>query len=191
MQIDSVFTNFIAYKELGVSNREALIKFCKERVKDNDGIFVDPGESVFLELGGKITQFLDELHTKLEFSDDYEQRIKQFWVNSFCNQSITRMHRHPGAFFSAVYYPQADEKSSPLGFTSPNHELAHVIRPEHIKNFNSFNSEQLFIPPKSDLLLVFPSWMWHFVAHSEESSNARFSIAFDSVIVKKEVNESS
>ena len=47
MQIDSVFTNFIAYKELGVSNREALIDFCKERVKDNDGIFVDPDDTTF------------------------------------------------------------------------------------------------------------------------------------------------
>ena len=186
MQIDSVFNNFIAYQELNISNKEDIVAWCKDRVIDNDGIFVDPSETVFNELGGAVTKCLDELHTQLEFSDEYEQRIKQFWVNSSFNQPIVRPHRHPDGFFSAVYWPLADEDASPLGFISPNQQLAHVVRPEYVKNFNSMNSEQLFIPPKTDLLLVSPCWMWHFVAHKEGNSNNRFSIAFDSVICKKD-----
>jgi hypothetical protein len=88
MQIDSVFNNFIAYQELNISNKEDIVAWCKDRVIDNDGIFVDPSETVFNELGGAVTKCLDELHTQLEFSDEYEQRIKQFWVNSSFNQPI-------------------------------------------------------------------------------------------------------
>ena len=188
MQIDSVFNNFIAYEDLILDNKDDLIKFCSEYVQEKDGIFVDPEQKIFSELYNKVTVKLNELHEQLGFHDDYEQKIKQFWINSNFNQSIIRPHRHPDGFFSAVYYPLADDDVSPLGFITPNQQLAHVFRPQYIKNFNAFNSEQFFFKPVQNCLLIFPSWMWHYVAHRSNDSKNRFSIAFDSMICFKDKN---
>ena len=188
MQIDSVFNNFIAYEEIKVSNKDSLITYCKEYVKNKDGIFVDPKEKIFSELYNKVEQKFNELHTQIDLRDEYVQKITQFWINSNFNESIIRPHRHPDGFFSAVYWPLADENSSPLGFITPNQQLAHVIRPQYIKNFNAFNSEQFFFKPVQNCLLIFPSWMWHYVAHRSNDSKNRFSIAFDSMICFKDKN---
>ena len=188
MQIDSVFNNFIAYEEIKVSNKDSLITYCKEYVKNNDGIFVDPKETIFSELYNKVEQKFNELHAQLDLRDEYVQKITQFWINSNFNESIVRPHRHPDGFFSAVYWPLADENSSPLGFITPNQQLAHVFRPQYVKNFNPFNSEQFFFQPKSDCLLIFPSWMWHYVAHKNSNSTDRISIAFDSMIFFRDNN---
>jgi uncharacterized protein (TIGR02466 family) len=195
MDIVPLFANYLAFDQLNLSNRRDLAKFCREQVeidklKINDNVsqslFIDPKEPIIEELGIEINKRFDWLHKERNFNDKWEQRIQKFWINVNNNINISSPHRHPESFFSAVYYPDVGDSPGSITFLNPNNQLSYVIRPEMVDKYDEFNTALQAIVPQTDMLIMFPAWLWHFVNHEPDPTGERISIAFDSMIVKKD-----
>ena len=107
------------------------------------------------------------------------------WANVNRRGDFNNIHHHNDsgrAFWSGVYYVAAgDETNSAGGFLvfrnpSANGQIAKLTRaPESVRKY--FSSE-LVIKPVSGLLLLFPSWLEHWVTpHCAEVP--RISVAFN------------
>ena len=195
MDIVPLFANYLAFDQLNLSNRRDLANFCRKQVeidklKINDNVsqslFIDPKEPIIEELGKEINKRFDWLHKERNFNDKWEQRIQKFWINVNNNINISTPHRHPESFSSAVYYPDVGDSPGSITFLNPNNQLSYVIRPEMVEKYDEFNAASQAIIPQTDMLIIFPSWLWHFVNHEIDPTGERISIAFDSMIVNKD-----
>lgn len=103
------------------------------------------------------------------------------WANVARRGNYHRMHNHPASTWSGCYYvtgtgePEADSTGSlggVLEFYDP--------RPftEMVETPGSPYGQRMLIRPVPGLLVVFPSWLYHFV-HPSTSDSPRISIAFN------------
>ena len=186
MEINHAFSTFVAFEKLELSNRQEVIDFCYREVNKGpkDGVpqsgFFDLEDPVLSELNRKITDKLNELHKALDLNDNVVQKLKEGWANINIAPAIGEPHCHPDRFFSCVYYPQVDG-SSCLALMNPNPAHIHNVRPKHCKldKLNPFTTPQYRVIPEDDLLVLFPSYLWHF-AFQAQGTKDRISIAFNS-----------
>ena len=192
MQTLPIFSNYIVFDELFLPNKQNFLEFCNKKVeegKKTDGLaqshFIDKTESEVYYLLNEVANRFDKLHSMFNFNDNYKQEIQKCWININSNVNISSPHRHPESFLSAVYYPTVGRNPGAITFLNPNNQLSYVIKPDYIKEFDEFNSALYHVTPRTDLLIMFPSWLWHFVRHTEDTDN-RISIAFDTEIIRND-----
>jgi|13_taG_2_1085334.scaffolds.fasta_scaffold50271_2 uncharacterized protein (TIGR02466 family) len=186
MEINHAFSTLVAFEKLELSNREDVIKFCYQEVENGPkpGVpqsgFFDLTDPVLEELLTKLTGCFNHLHKAVDLIDEGEQVVKEGWANINVSPAIGEAHCHPDRFFSAVYYPQVDENTC-LTFLNPNPAHMHNVRPKHVKldKLNPFTTPQYRVVPETDLLVVFPSYLWHY-AMQAQGTNDRISMAFNS-----------
>jgi len=193
MQTLPIFCNYITFDEVILTNKKDLLEFCYKKAEEgklSDGLqqslFIDSSEPAVSELVTKVQQRFDQLHVDRNFNKNFKQTIQKFWINVNNNINISAPHGHPESFFSAVYYPQVGTNPGNLTFLNPNNQLQYVIKPDYVNEFDEFNSALYHVTPSTDLLIIFPSWLWHFVRHTNQSDLDRISIAFDTKIEKNE-----
>lgn len=108
------------------------------------------------------------------------------WANISRRGNYHRMHNHPFSAWSGVYYvtavarPQAARSDKP----DPN-VLAGVLELYDPRPFTEMvdvpgapYGQRVNIRPEPGLLVLFPSWLYHFV-HPSNSDDQRVSIAFN------------
>ncbi len=104
------------------------------------------------------------------------------WMNANPQGGYNAPHTHPGAHWSGVYYvsqPGIEEGSSGMiEFLAPRSELPHW----GILQAGAFRGKQT-IRPKAGELIVFPSYLVHWV-HPNQSSEERITIAFNATFRK-------
>jgi uncharacterized protein (TIGR02466 family) len=100
------------------------------------------------------------------------------WANVARRGNYHRMHNHPASTWSGCYYVTGTGDTDPgslggvLEFYDP--------RPftEMVETPGSPYGQRMLIRPNPGLLVVFPSWLYHFV-HPSTSDGPRISIAFN------------
>jgi uncharacterized protein (TIGR02466 family) len=190
MKINTVFSNFIAQDFLNIDN-DALAIYCKEKYQEQQEL--NPKYSCYLNfdapevkpLFSVIEKNLKFLHHSLGLTPNSRQELTKAWVNVNNNIFIDGAHSHPGFFFSGVYYVKSDQLSGSINFLNPNRELLSTIPPPAIAITNSFNSAIISHAPIPGKLLIFPSWLIHYVEHNFGDSE-RISIAFNTRIIMPE-----
>lgn len=116
------------------------------------------------ELFYVILKKLKELHKEVIVHESLDHQIGQAWVTINKRGDYNEEHFHTDWFFSAVYYVEA---------------------PEGCGDFVAkYDSEEIRIKPEVGKLLIFPSFVPHYVEPSN-SDEDRISIALDSKIIKK------
>lgn len=108
------------------------------------------------------------------------------WANISRRGNYHRMHNHPFSAWSGVYYvtgvtnPQEPRSDKP----NPN-VLAGVLELYDPRSFTEMVAvpgdpygQRVHIRPEPGLLVLFPSWIYHFV-HPSNSDQERVSIAFN------------
>ena len=109
------------------------------------------------------------------------------WVNINSKFDFNYPHFHAGFNLSGVYYlkiPQGNQKNSGLiQFLDPRGSVEHFAQgvPELLKPFEN----QFSIVPHENLLIIFPSWLQHFVTPNLEDED-RISMAFNFIYKRKE-----
>jgi len=88
------------------------------------------------------------------------------WLTMNYNGSSHERHSHGNVILSCVLYfceNLSDEEMAPFYISQKG--LPHVFQnfqfEYHIENFNEYNSTNLTIPTKSNILIIFPAWMLH------------------------------
>ena len=87
-------------------------------------------------------------------------------------------HIHKNSFWSGVYYfdDTYGDKAGSLSLRNPIHQLSSFS--PNCKELTSVTATEIYIKPKSNTLVMFPSYVYHEVALHEED-NDRHSLAFN------------
>jgi uncharacterized protein (TIGR02466 family) len=192
MQINPIFSSFLAVENIELDNKTDLIKWAKEEInfdgttnyKSTGGNHLNIDEPILKQLTQKIEQGFNNLHKQLGLSAKHKQTISSMWVNDGSdNVAIEAPHRHVDGILSAVYWPIADTNCAPLTFINPNNQMSYVFKSNMIETMNQFNSDRVNLQPQENQCVYFPSWLWHYVSHVLSKSNNRMSFAFNSEAV--------
>jgi len=100
------------------------------------------------------------------------------WANIARQGNYHRVHNHPGCCWSGVYYVDA-------GHPAPDQPLSGVLdlidpRPftEMVTTPGEPYGQKLIVRPEAGLMVLFPSWLYHFV-NPYMGEGERISIAFN------------
>ena len=124
-------------------------------------------------------KYIDLLEYKL---DDIE--LTGMWSNILKPGETHPPHTHSNNYISGVYYVQADnEPTTPaINFLDPRGQTC-VLQPQQ-KRYNIYNSTRHSLPAKINRMILFPSWLSHFVPINYSKSD-RISIAFNAMLKGK------
>lgn len=173
-KLTTLFTNFI-YEELCNFNLNEIENFCMNEIKktvslkkSNIGGFHSdyyyentirntPFENVY----EKINTTMHMLCEKFELDSNLKMNNLWFVLNENSNYNLS--HVHTLCIFSGAFYVKVPENSGKLYFKNPNPTLHHYVFEDKVKNFNHFNSSSWWIEPQPNKLVIFPSWLEHWV----------------------------
>jgi uncharacterized protein (TIGR02466 family) len=97
------------------------------------------------------------------------------WANVSRKGNYHRMHNHPGHAWSGCYYVTASNSNTIGGVLELYDPRFHT---EMIDTPGSPYGQRVHVRPAQGLMVLFPSWLYHFV-HPSDSDDLRVSIAFN------------
>jgi uncharacterized protein (TIGR02466 family) len=186
MIVETMFSSFIATDIIKIDN-DSLEKYCREQItistKDNQSERLNITSKELMPVSAAVLFACNKIFKDIGFSDEYRLNISRAWTNINNSVYVDEPHMHRDSFFSAVYYVKAsgNKDNGTLDLLSPDQSSRNVINPNIIKNFNSFNSDKWRIIPETGKLVIFPSWLLHYVT-ANVSGQDRISIAFDTCL---------
>lgn len=99
------------------------------------------------------------------------------WWNVYGYGNHHCWHAHPSALLSGTFYVNVPDKSRPIEFKSP---IESLIQSWHYKAFDHTRWEQgVELYPKTNDLLVWPSWLEHMVPEIKSDPDERCTISFN------------
>jgi uncharacterized protein (TIGR02466 family) len=142
----------------------------------------------FIKLKKEINQYLQQYHSEvfrgMEFKGNVVHNINNMWANINEKHNYNEWHIHGGSTLSGVFYIKHDNSSEngDILFKHPNSSYYMVMvhwPPNIIEKTNEVSSEIINIKPKSNMLLIFPSWLEHKVEPNLKNVS-RISVSFNS-----------
>ena len=187
MIVEQIFTSFIAQEMLELDN-VASARFCYDKIKNDPGTLENQGMISYEEghsplLAPLVDTVMDRfkmVHERCGFDTRIKQELINAWININPNSVIGAPHAHQVATFSAVYYVQASEGSGNLDFMTPITAHRYTIPDGVVAERNHYNSDMWSIKPVEGKLIIFPSWLYHFVRPNTDNKD-RITIAFNSL----------
>lgn len=107
----------------------------------------------------------------------FELYITQSWINYTSKEQSHHKHSHPNSFISGVFYINANKEHDKIFFLSPHSPLLTY----ETETYNIFNSEEWFVPVETNMLVLFPSSLKHYVRVNTEP-HVRTSLAFNTFV---------
>lgn len=183
MNLNYMFVNFVAYDYIDQANNTVLENYCKEISVGNQSIsttYLSTHHPEVAKLVDIIRIKTNELKTRVGIKQDCIIDVDRIWCNINNNTNIDLPHSHPMALFSAVYYVKAKPNCGDLVFITPNsaHQNGEIGRGIIVEQFNEFTSATWSVSPEEGKLVIFPSWLTHYVQQNK-SNDERISIALD------------
>lgn len=141
----------------------------------------------FQKLLVEIYKCLFTYQSRIGFKKEYDPVIIDGWINfnEKNDYNIWHIHSGNGVVFSGVYYIKVDDpQCGPIIFRHPIAPyLSTVWEPHKMEEKNMSNFDVIEIFPKSNLLLLFPSWLQHSV-FPNNTNNTRISMSFNTILNK-------
>ena len=98
------------------------------------------------------------------------------WGNISRRGNYHRMHNHPNSAWSGCYYVTGVPPSNSLGGVLELYDPRHFTEMMDVPG--SPYGQRVHVRPVPGLMVLFPSWLYHFV-HPSDSDSERISIAFN------------
>ena len=128
-----------------------------------------------------------EIFQGMKFKTDVTQTLANMWVNINEKHHYNDWHVHPFATLSGVYYIKHDGvENGDILFKHPEYPQMAALHwpPEMVEAYNAATSGVVNITPKSNMLLIFPSWMNHSV-EANLKNDPRISVSFNSILCQR------
>ena len=187
-EIQPIFSSFLIQTKLDLDTKSIKNWIEKSQHTADYMIPLHFNEEVLFDFYIKLHQILDEIHLALGFSKNTKQQFQEAWVNVDSNERTSLPHTHPASDFICVYYPYVEQGSGNLEFINPNSAIEYIFPQSRentiIDTHNLFNSKIWQVVPENNLLVIFPSWLHHYVRQGN-SNTTRMSIALNSKFVSK------
>ena len=192
--IETAFVSPVFFEKIETINNEDLKKFTYElknkttgRIASNLGGWqsesIEEPLAELKDLVQEITTRCNQFHVDLGIKSSYVHAITNMWINVNKTGSMNRPHCHPGSTFSGVYYVSCKLDSGRIVFTNPN---AYFCNEGHIETYTPVTSAMYFQRPEESKIIIFPSWMSHYVEPNENSED-RISISFNTSIYREDL----
>ena len=153
----------------------------------SNNIVEEPHEE-FKKLKKEITQYLQLYHSEvfrgMKFKGNVTQSIDNMWLMINEKHHYVDWHIHHKATLSGVYYIKHDGvENGNILFKHPEHPQMSALhwKKELVEVWDMTSGELFIIPPKSNMLLIFPSWLEHSV-EANLKNDPRISLSFNSVL---------
>lgn len=127
---------------------------------------------------------LNNLRKQMGIKKDSKLEVSTLWININSRGSFNRPHTHPYSIFSGTYYVDVNEKSGRITFMNPANTINHHIDEKHLEFSTPDIASSLMIRPVSSELIIFPSWLMHYVEPNLSGKN-RISISFNSSFIEQ------
>jgi uncharacterized protein (TIGR02466 family) len=128
--------------------------------------YLGENNPIFKELISQLTLLCDNFCSSY-FNKKISGKIEEFWANVNPKGAVNFSHSH-GGDLSGIFYLQVNEESGDVVFLNP----AISSRKEIIA------SQNLKVHPRNLVLLLFPSWLEHYV-EPNQSEEPRISLSFN------------
>jgi len=142
----------------------------------------------YRELYNVIKKVMDVISENEQYNNDYDLQCTNMWANVNEKYSYNKIHIHPGALWSGVYFVKTPEKCGRLKIFDPRIQ-SHIIEPIFKNNNIPINNlSEVYYKPEEGILLFFPGWLLHEV-EPNLSDDLRISISFNFKQVQKVIYE--
>lgn len=148
--------------------------------------------TLFAKFQGPLNDYLELFHID-------QNRVRLYFTRSWGTLSghgdSTQAHRHVQSHISLVYYLKKPVDSSGISFVekdapnqfAPNLFNDAMLNAGVLKQYHQTNAQKIYIEPKEDEVLIFPSRALHEIPPNK-SNAIRVSIACDIVITVRDSN---
>ena len=173
--IDSMKEDIINQSKINVEQRQSNWQSVK-----NNKLYELPK---YKELGRKALSnsriYIDELEYIVE-----DMKLTGMWSNILKSGETHPPHTHSNNFISGVFYVQAENNNDTpaINFLDPRGQTC-VLQPQQ-KTYTLYNSTRYFFPAISNRMILFPSWLSHYVPVNYSKTD-RISIAFNTMLKGK------
>ena len=134
---------------------------------DNSHSIIKETKEIFAKA---ITQFAETIYIKKPFTINFDDP----WLNVNRESHLNKTHTHPGSELSLTYYCEVPVDSGRIVFENPVlHQRTTTIWYE---KHDVWNSEYINLTPKKYDLIIFPSYLPHYV-EPNKSNKPRISLA--------------
>jgi uncharacterized protein (TIGR02466 family) len=120
----------------------------------------------------EIKEYIREIYNIMDV--DGSGQILNYWFNINAKYDYNISHSHPGSYFSAALYLKTPEHSGNIVFQRPDNLKETIL----FNKPNEHNFGDYQITPQENLLVIFPSFLHHYVARNN-SDETRVSLAFN------------
>jgi hypothetical protein len=177
MIVQQIFPSFVAVDYLKEIDNSAIKEFCYQNEQNSLSISDE-------RIGSLISIINDRLigiKNMYGLRNDVDTEVVNGWVNinrpgAFLHNKPPHLHTH--YFMSAVYYVTAPKNGGNLTFVAPFTGLEYTVPRGAIGNDTVYNSSRWSIEPEEGKLIIFPSWLLHYV-NDNRSQEDRVSMAFN------------
>lgn len=179
-------------------NREALVDFIlkrrkidpKGRTKSNRNgwqsadLVQDSLKSPdIIKLWDTVIDCTKAIATKQSLAPFYQFTIGTSWANiNLAHNQYNVAHCHPGTYYAAVYYAQAEEGHGALVVNDPRPAAAFSLPHSETEDIK-YNQPSINIEPVQGDMILMPGWLFHSVLGNEtETDKERIVVASNVVI---------
>jgi len=192
MIVSKMFSSFVISDKLTFIDNKDLEKYAYDLKKKDKGvvksnflgwqsdILQTPNDQVSM-LAATILDRINLVKKDLGFLENTEVYLNNLWININPKASFNRPHLHPFATFSGVYYVRCNSTSGDLVFKHPSVAQQYSLKEETVNEYNDLNASTWAIIPEESKLIIFPSWLEHYVEPNTNDED-RISIAFNADI---------
>ena len=135
-------------------------------------------EKIYQPLVEKIKLTTEKYFFKMSWKVK-KYKITSMWSNILKPNEMNRPHTHCNTILSGVYYLESNPQAPPIHFYDPRAQ-AKVLIPKFTQNTIE-NSDIWTYPSIVNRMLVFPSWLEHYVPVNNSNKN-RISLSWDIVL---------
>tara|TARA_B100000035_G_scaffold151421_1_gene129023 strand:- start:1585 stop:2184 length:600 start_codon:yes stop_codon:yes gene_type:complete len=144
-------------------------KFSSDRATIYNVLQLEP----FNDLNNIIEKQINNLlQKKLHYNNSFV--ISTSWITKTKPNQKSEIHNHDNCFFSGILYLQTELNCGKIQFLNMDNKRFDLQR----KEYNIFNSNSWTIEPKNNMLILFPSELYHRVLKNN-SNITRISLAFN------------
>jgi len=192
MNLINAFTSVIATDYLDIDNQE-MIDYALDLKLNNKGTTAsnrigwqserfDLNQKQFQLLFSKINEMAQSIHNKIGLKKNLQNKLSAAWLNINNLSGFNVPHIHLGASLSGTYYLKGVESGANGSIVFRNPWLVDYHMPDNcIEEYTSVTSGMYQVPPEAGKLIIFPSWLEHYVEPNTTNVD-RISLSFDTKI---------
>lgn len=118
------------------------------------------------------------------FNHEISLDITDSWYRETQPHQNHPIHNHPNSLISGVVYlnvPKDSGHHSRLNFET-RHFIFKGFEFQYHQNTNKYNAKMTYVPVETGDIILFPSWMDHYVTENESAIESRKIISFNTFI---------